>query len=150
MYKQNKKLLKDHEELRRSTKETKNQLVQEIYNANQLEKTINDLCAEFSHCNIPVDVALPQKVKIIVSRAKDLEEKIEKMGAEHKARIIELEVRTLGVPPAKREARTQELKGYADMVEVHIEEAQKLINDASETWTNMEDIDGLVKVWEQL
>ena len=86
-YKQNRKLLKDHEELRRSAEETKNQLVQEKYNTSQMEKTINDLCAEFPHCNIPTDDALLQKVKIIVSRAKDLEETIEKMDGEHKAHI---------------------------------------------------------------
>lgn len=149
-YQQNKKLLNDHQELRRSVEETKNQLVQEKYNASQLEKRINDLCAEFPYCNILVDVALPQKVKIIVSKAKDLEEMIEKMDAKHKARIVELEDKSPGTPPMEKEARTQELKGYAGMVEVRIEEAQKLINDASEAWTNMEDIDGLVKVWQQL
>ena len=37
-------------------------------------------------------------------------------------------------------------KGYADMVEVRIEEAHQLINDVSEAWTNMEDIDGLIDV----
>ena len=59
----------------------------------------------------------------MVSRAKDLEETIEKMDAEQKARIAELKVKTLGTPPIEREAWTQELKGYADMVEVHIVEA---------------------------
>lgn len=72
----------------------KNKLAQEIYNANQMEKTIGDLCTKFPHCNITADAALPQKVKIIVSRAKDLEEKIEKMDAEHMACIVGLETRT--------------------------------------------------------
>lgn len=36
------------------------------------------------------------------------------------------------------------------MVEVHIKEAQQLINDVSEAWTNMEDIDGLIEVRAQL
>lgn len=67
-----------------------------------MEKMINDLYVEFPHCNILADAVLPQKVKIIVSRAKDLEEKIEKMDAEHKARIAELEARTPGIPPTAR------------------------------------------------
>lgn len=75
---------------------------------------------------------------------------IEKMDAEHKARIAELETKTPGMSPVEKEAQTHELKGYVGMVEFHIEEAQKLINDASEAWTNMEDIEGLVKVREQL
>ena len=56
-----------------SAEETKNKLAQERYNASQMEKTSNDLCVEFPHCNILADTAIPQKVKIIVSRAKDLE-----------------------------------------------------------------------------
>ena len=115
-----------------------------------MEKMINDLCAEFPHCNIPANAVLPRKVKIIVSIAKDLEEIIEKMDAKHKARIAELEARTPRMSPTEREARMQELKGYADMVEVRIEEDQKLINDASKAWKTMEDIDGLVEVWDQL
>lgn len=144
-YKKNRKLLKNHEELRRSAEEMKNKLAQERYHTSQMEKMINDLCAEFPHYNIPADVA-PQKVKIIVSKAKDLEKTIEKMDAEHKARVAELEARTPGTPPAERQARTQELRVYANMVEVRIEEAQQLINDASQAWTNTEDIDGLDEV----
>lgn len=72
------------------------------------------------------------------------------MDVEHKARITELEVKTPGMPPVEKEARAQALKGYAGIVEARIEEVQKLINDASEAWKNMEDIDGLVQVWEKL
>ena len=71
-----------------------------------MEKTINDLCAEFPHCNIPADAAFLQKFKIFVSKAKDLEETIEKMDVEHKACIIKLEEKTPGTPPAEREAQT--------------------------------------------
>ena len=88
-----------------------------------MEKTINDLCAEFSHSNILTNDVIPQKVKIIVSRAKDLEETIEKMDVEHKVLITELEARIPGTPPTEREAREQELKGYAEIIEVRIEEA---------------------------
>lgn len=111
---------------------------------------INDLCAKFPHCNIPVDVVLQQKVRIIVSKSKDLEETIEKMDAEHKPRIAELKVKTRGTPPTEKEAWMQALKDYAGTAEVRIEKAQKLINDASKAWTNMEDIEGLVQVLEKL
>lgn len=94
--------MKDTEELCRSAEETKNQLVHEKYNATELEKMINDLFVQFPQCNIAVDATLPQKVRIIVSKAKDLEETIEKMDAEHKTRIPELEVKTLGMPPAEK------------------------------------------------
>ena len=115
-----------------------------------MEKRIEDLCLEFPHCNIPSNAALPQKVKIIVSRAKDLEETIEKMDAENKARIAELEMRTPGTPLVEREARAQELRGYVEILEPRFAEAQQLLNDASQTWTDMEEIDGLVKFREAL
>ena len=118
----------------------------EQYNANVMEKTIEDLCTKFPQRNIPFDATLPQKVKIIVARAKDLEETIEKMDVEHKAHITELEARTPGMPPIVREARVQELRGYVEMVETCIAEAQQFLNEASHTWANMEDIDGLVEV----
>ena len=69
---------------------------------------------------------------------------VEKMDAKHKSHIAELQVNSLGTPPIEKEAQTQVLKDYAGKVEVHIEEAQKLINDAGEACTNMEDIEGLV------
>lgn len=111
---------------------------------------INDACVEFPHCNIPADATILQKIRIIFSRAKDLEDTIEKINAEYKARIVELEAKPPGMPLAEKEARSQALKGYASIVEVCIEEAQKLLNNAGEAWTNMEDIDDLVKIWQQL
>lgn len=72
------------------------------------------------------------------------------MDIQHKARIAELEAKAPGTPLVEKEAQTQALRSYAGIVEVHIKEAQKLINDAGEAWMHMEDIDDLVKVWEQL
>ena len=118
----------------------------EQYNTSMMEKTIEDLCAKFQQCNILSDATLPQKVKIIGARAEDLEEIIEKMDVEHKAHINELEARTLGMPLIVREAWVQEPRRYAEMVETRIVEAQQLLNEQSHTWTNMEDINGLVEV----
>lgn len=97
-YRKNRKLLKDTKELCRSVEEEKHQLVKEKYNATELEKMINDVCVKFPHCNIPADAALPQKVRIIVSKAKDLEETIEKMDGENKAHIAKLKAKTPGTP----------------------------------------------------
>ena len=130
--------------------ETEHQLVQEKYTVTKLEKMINDVCVEFPHCNIPVDAGLPQKVRIIVSKAKDVEETIEKVDVEHKGRIAEFKVKTLGTPLTEKEVQAQALKGYVGIVEVHIKEAHKLINDVGEAWINMEDIDNLVNVRAQL
>ena len=130
-------LSKDNVELCRSADEVMDKLAMEPYNASVMEKTIEDLCIEFPQCNISSDVALPQKVKIIVARANYLEDTIEKMNVEHKAHITELEVRTPGTPPAVREAQVQDLRGYIEMVKDHIAEAQQLLNEASHAWTNI-------------
>lgn len=105
---------------------------------------------ECPNYNILASVALPQKVCIIFSKAKDLEDTIEKIDAEYKACIVELDAKLPGMPRTKKEARAQAIKGHAGTVEAHIEEDQKLLNDAVEAWTNMEDIDDLVKIRNQL
>ena len=76
----------------------KYQLIQENQRASKLEKMINDVCEDFPHCNIPTDTALPQKVCIIVFRAKDLEETIQNIDAEYKAHIAELEAKPPEMP----------------------------------------------------
>ena len=76
----------------------KYQLVKEQYKATKLEKVINDVCVEFPQCYIPTNTTLPQKVRILVSKAKDVEETIDKMVAEHKACIMKLEAKTPGMP----------------------------------------------------
>lgn len=72
------------------------------------------------------------------------------MDAEHKIHIAELEARAPGRPPEEREARVEELQGYADTIEVRLAEMQKLPDEATNTWTTMEDIDGLIDVREAL
>jgi hypothetical protein len=56
----------------------------------------------------------------------------------------------MGMPPAVREVRVQELRCYVEMVETRVAEAQQLLNEASQAWTNMEDINGLVEVRKSL
>ena len=68
------------------------------------------------------------------------------MDAEHKPHNAKMEARTPRMPPEVREAQVEELKGCAEIVETRVTEAQQLLNEASHTWTTMEDIDGLVEV----
>ena len=84
---------------------------------------INNVCAKFPHCHIPID-------------------------AEYKARIAKLKTKLPGMPPAENETWAQELKGYVGIVQARIEEAHKLLNDVGEAWMNMEDINDLVKIRE--
>ena len=62
-------------------------MMKKEYEENQLKHSIEDLCVELPQCNILLEALLSQKVKIIIARAKDSEEMIEKMDVEHKARI---------------------------------------------------------------
>ena len=149
-YQQNEKLAKDNDQLRAKNKSIKIKLMKQEYEESQLKQSIEDLCTKLPQCNISSEAPLSQKVKIIVERAKDLEETIEKMNAKHKDRITELEARAPGMPPKEREARVAELQGYADTIETRLAETQKLLNEATEMWTTMEDIDGLIEVRETL
>ena len=47
---------------------------------------------------------------------------------EHKARIIELETKTLGTPPMEWEAQVVELKGYAMTIDSLLVEMQNLLD----------------------
>ena len=46
---------------------------------------------ELPQCNINPKASFLQKVKVIVGRAKELEETVEKMDVEYKAHIVELD-----------------------------------------------------------
>ena len=111
-----------------------------------MKQTIEDLCLEIPQCNISLEVVLSQKVKMIVARAKDLEETIENMDAQHKARITELEARALGTPHEEHEARVLEMRNCATTIETRLVETHKLLDEATETWTTMDGIDGLNEV----
>ena len=50
------------------------------------------------------------------------------------------------MPPKEHEARVAELQGYATKIMLRLAETQKLLDEATTTWTTMEDIDDLVEV----
>ena len=79
------------------------------YEEIQLKRSIENPCVDLPQCNISPGTPLSQKVKIIVAREKDLEETIEKMDTQHKARIVEFEARAPGTPPKECEAQVAEL-----------------------------------------
>ena len=68
------------------------------------------------------------------------------MNVENKACIIELEAKEPETPLEECEARVAELQGYATMIALGLAETQKLLDDATTTWTTMEDLDDLVEV----
>lgn len=86
------------------------------------------------------------KVKIITAKAKDLQEIIEKMDAEHKACITESKAKEKETHPEEHKARVVELQGYATTIALRLAETQKLLDNSTTTWTIMEDIDDLVEV----
>ena len=101
---------------------------------------------ELPQSNISLDASLSQKVKTIIAREKDLEQTIEKIEAEYKARIVELKARALGMPPAEHEAQVAELKGCAMTIDTRLVETPNLLDEAMQTWMTMDEIDGLIKV----
>lgn len=114
-----------------------------------LTQMIEDLYAELPQCNIQPETLLLQKVKIIAAIAKDLEETIEEMDAERKARIVELEANALGTPSEECEERTQAFQAFSTTIVKHLEDAQKLLDETTNTWTIMNDIKDPVNVPKQ-
>ena len=92
------------------------------YEETQLKQTIEDLYAKLPQCNILLEAPLLQKVKIRVARAKDLEETIEKMDAEHKASMAKLESRAPRKTPEECKDGVVELQGYATIIETRLAE----------------------------
>ena len=72
------------------------------------------------------------------------------MDAKHKTHITKLESRVPRTPPEGCEAQAVELHGYATTIETCLAETHKLLDEATDTWTTIEDIDGLIEVGEAL
>lgn len=49
-------------------------------------------------------------------------------------------------PPKQREARFEELKAALAMIVLHLDDAQKLLDDATSTWSSIEEILDLMTV----
>ena len=71
---------------------------------------------------------------------------IVEIEVEHKACIVELETIVPGSPPVEHKDWATKLKGCAMTIDTHLVEMQKLLDETIQTWTNKEEIDGLIKV----
>lgn len=72
------------------------------------------------------------------------EARIAEMEVEHKAHIAELETKRPGTQLEDQEKRKEAIKGFSSDITQHIEEAQKLLEDASTYWQAMDEFDDLV------
>lgn len=147
---QNEKLKKDNDQLQEQNVSILAKLTQKEYEEKRLTQMIEDLCKKLPKCNIQLETPLLQKVKIIGARAKDLEETIEWMDAEHKARIAELEAKALGTPSEEREERSQALWAFSTTIAQRLEDAHKLLDETTSAWTTINDIEDLVNVREAI
>lgn len=78
------------------------------------------------------------------------EARIVHMEAEHKACIVELEARRPETLPEDQEKKKEAIQGFASDIAQRIEEAQKLLEDASTSWQAMDEIDDLVTVHDEI
>ena len=72
------------------------------------------------------------------------------MDVDHKAHIIELEAKYLGTLPEERETRVVELQGHATTIALRLTKTHKFLDEATSTWTTMEDINDLVEIHVEL
>ena len=89
-------------------------------------------------------------MKVVIGWAKELEEKVETMDVEYKARIVELEAKEPVTAPEQCEARIEELKDASAMIILLLEDAQNLLEDVTTSWTAMEEIPDLVIIYEEV
>ena len=127
------------------------------YEESKLKWSIEDIYIELPQCTISPDALLPQKFQKIIAREKDLEETIENMKAkheahikeieaEHKARIVDLETKAPGTPTEERKAWAANLKACVATIDTFPIETQKLLDEATQMWTTMEEIHDLIEV----
>ena len=149
-YRQNEKLKKDTDQLQEQNESISVKLTQKEYEKRKLTQVIRYLCVELPKCNIQLETPLLQKVKIIATRAKELEDTIEKMDMEHKAHIVELEAKAPETPLVECEERAQALQAFLATIAKHLEDAQKLLDETTNAWTTMNNIEDLVNVHEAI
>ena len=145
-YTQNKNLKKENDEVQAQNKSISEQLAQMEEEECRLTQTIEDVCVELPRCNIQPESSLLQKVKIIEDREKYLEQTVERMDAEHKAHITEVEARGSATPPKQHEERTKDLKAFVVTIALCHKDTQKLLDDTTTTWATMEEFEDLVVV----
>ena len=100
--------------------------------------------------NIDLEALLLQIVRSIAGRARELEERVEKMDEEYKDRITEIEAKELEMAPEQCEVGIEELKATFAMTVLHLEDTHKLLDDATSTWFVIEEILGLMIVHEDV
>ena len=122
------------------------QLAEKEAEEEKLKKVVANIGVELLTYNIDLEAPILQIVNSILGHVKELEQKVIKMEEEYKACIVDLEAKDPVTPPKEREARITELKGYAATIELRLAETQKLLDDTTTAWTNMEDLDDLVEV----
>ena len=115
-----------------------------------IRKFVADLCMELLACNIDLEAPLLQTIKLIVGQARKLEERVEKMEEEYKAHIMELEAKGPVMPSKQREARIEELKVTSATIVLCIDKIQKLLDEATSTWSTIEEISDLIIVCEEV
>ena len=72
------------------------------------------------------------------------------MDEEYKDRIVELKSKGPATPSEQHEARIEELKVASTTITLCLEDAQKLLNDATSTWSTIEEILDLMTLCEEV
>ena len=160
-YQRNEQLTKANDQLQAQHDGIKVELMKQQYEESQFRKAIEELCEQIPQCSLSPNDSLPQRIERIVAREKDIDESMEKMKAEHEARIAEMEVehkdhikeleaRRPRTPPKDREKRKKAIQGFVRDIAQHIEEAQKLLEVASASWQAMDEFDDLVAACDEI
>ena len=105
-----------------------------------LALVLQNIATELPQCNIQHELTVTQKIRKISDRAKALEEEKAKMEEEYKGKIAELEARQPGSPEESKEVRIQAFRIFATQMKCRVDEVQSLLANATNTWTELEEL----------
>ena len=122
-----------------------------------LSQVLQSIALELPQCHIEFTLPLPQKVRRVADRAKALEETVArmeeakaKMEEDHQAQIEELEAHAQDTSQADKQARVEAFRLVSAQMQSRIDDALSVLNDATNTWSNLDQLPEKVEIQQNI
>jgi archaellum component FlaC len=134
----NQRLQSQELELKASHKNISEKLA--LYEAQDISirNAVDEIAQELPACEIQPDLPLVEKVQIIGGRVKTLEHEIVAMAEDHRTQISELEARVAAHLTDDSQQQFEALRRTSTQLTSRAGEAENLMNQAMEAWTELE------------
>jgi hypothetical protein len=102
-----------------------------------IRTAIEEIAQELPACEIQPDLPLVAKVQIIGGRVKTLEQEKVAMAEDHRTQIAELEARVAAQTTDDAQVQFEALSRASMQMKNRVQEAENLMNQAMEAWTEL-------------